>query len=235
MPFLPTSSHPLPLPKRADRRRCLRLAAALAVTVGAAALPQPGRAQQAYEDFIFAVANDRAPQVKSLLARGIDPDTVDRSGNPALVIAAREGYAATVDVLLAGRANVNARSPTGDTAMMVAALGGHLDLVKKLRASGGAVNPAGWTPLIYAATGGRDDIVRYLLAEGADINAVSPNGTTALMMAVRENRDTTAELLLARGADPNIRNQDGAGALDWAKRNNDNALVARLRRAGARD
>ena len=235
MAFLPPSFLPLSLPMPADRRRCLRLAAALAMTLVAAALPQPARAQQAYEDFVFAVANDRSQQVKSLIARGIDPDTVDRNGNPALVIAAREGYVATVDVLLAGRANVNVRSATGDTAMMVAALGGHLELVKKLRASGGAVNLAGWTPLIYAATGGRDEIVRYLLAEGADINAVSPNGTTALMMAVRENRLTTAELLLARGADPNIRNQDGASALDWAKRNDDNALALRLRRAGARD
>ena len=55
------------------------------------------------------------------------------------------------------------------------------------------------------------------------------------MMAVRENRFATAELLLARGADPNLRNQNGASALDWAKRNDDTALVAVLKRAGARD
>jgi ankyrin repeat protein len=55
------------------------------------------------------------------------------------------------------------------------------------------------------------------------------------MMAVREGRFTTAELLVARGADVNHRNQNGANALDWAKRNNDTQLVARLRRAGARD
>ena len=41
-----------------------------------------------------------------------------------LVIAARAGNAATVDVLLAARANVNARNGFGDTALMVAALGG---------------------------------------------------------------------------------------------------------------
>jgi ankyrin repeat protein len=59
---------------------------------------------------------------------------------------------------------------------MVAALGGRLDFVKKLRARGAEVNQKGWTALIYAATGGHDAVVTYLLAEGADINAVSPNG-----------------------------------------------------------
>ena len=50
--------------------------------------------------------------------------------------------------------------------MMLAALGGHLDVVKQLRAKGAQLDYSGWTPLIYAATGGHDDVVRYLLAEG---------------------------------------------------------------------
>ena len=52
------------------------------------------------------------------------------------MLAARAGYTATVDALLAAKANVNARSTVGDTAIMAAALNGHLDLVKKLRARG---------------------------------------------------------------------------------------------------
>ena len=98
--------------------------------------------------------------------------------------------------------------------MMIAALSGRLDLVKKLRARGAEIDGPGWTPLIYAATGGRDDVVRYLLTEGADINAASPNGTTALMMAAREGKGSTVELLVARGADVNRRNQSGVSALD---------------------
>ena len=85
------------------RRRCSRRG-------GAACGPR--RAQQASEDFVFAVANDRVAEVKSLLARGIDPNGVDRNGDPALVIAAREGYVATVEALLAARAKVNARNRT---------------------------------------------------------------------------------------------------------------------------
>ncbi len=214
----------------------LRHAALVLVAAAMLAMLAPcAGAQQLYEDFLIAVANDRAADVRAMLQRGIDPNTVDASGEPALVIAARAGNTATVDVLLAGRAKVNERNRYGDTALMIAALNGRMDIVKRLRVRGAELDGAGWTALIYAATGGHDAIVTYLLAEGAKINAESPNGTTALMMAVREGRFATAELLIASGADVNHHNQDGASALDWAKRGNDGALVARLRRAGAKD
>jgi ankyrin repeat protein len=220
---------------RHDRRAFCRGRRVALAALALSALAPTAAAQKLYEDFLFAVNNDRAAEVRTLLLRGVDPNTVDPDGDPVLVMAARAGYVATVDVLLAGRATVDARNRYGDTALAIASLNGHLGVVKRLRARGGDVNQPGWTALIYAATGGHDDIVRYLLAEGAEINAASPNGTTALMMAVREGRFATAELLLSRGADPNQRNQNGASALDWAKRSNDTELVARLRRAGARD
>jgi uncharacterized protein len=207
------------------------------VVIGAAiALASPPlRAQEIYEDFVIAVANDRVTEVRALLERGMDPDTVDPNGDPVLLLAARSGNAATVDLLLASRAKVNIRNKYGDSPLMVAALNGYLGIVKNLRARGAEVNGPGWTALIFAATGGHDDIVRYLLAEGADVNAASPNGTTALMMAARESRNSTVELLLARGANAAGRNQGGMGALDFAKRNGDEPMAGRLRSAGARD
>ena len=220
----------------ADRSPYPGKAILVLMVVAAAALSMPALAQQLYDDFVFAVSNDRVDQVKSLLARGIDANTVAPNGDPVLLIAARAGYAATLDALLATRtAKVDARNGFGDTPLMVASISGHLAIVKKLRARGAEINLTGWPPLIYAATGGHDDVVRYLLAEGADINAASPNGTTALMMAVRENRASTLELLLEKGANPKLRNQDGASALDWAKRNEDRAMIEQLKRAGAGD
>lgn len=214
---------PLPI----DRRRFLVLAAA-------AALPALATAQTAVDDFMVAVANDRVDVVRAMLAKGVDPNVTGRDGHPALVTAAREGSAKSVDVLLAAGAKVDARSSYGDTALMMASLNGHLEIAKTLRAKGATLDLPGWTPLIYAATGGHDKLVAWLLGEGAKINAASPNGTTALMMAVREGRFSTAELLIARGADVNLRNQDGASALAWAERNDDKALVERLKRAGAK-
>jgi ankyrin repeat protein len=192
-------------------------------------------AQQVYEDLIVAVANDRADEVKRLIARGMDASSVDSNGDPLLFTASRNGYRATVDVLLAAKAKVNAKNRVGDTPLMGAALTGHLDIVRKLRAQGADLDPRGWTPLIYAATGGHDEVVTYLLDQGANINAQSPNGTTALMMAVREARASTFDLLLRRGADVNHRNENGVSALDWAKRGNETAMAEKLRRAGAKD
>ncbi len=210
-----------------DRRR-------LVVTVLACLLPLAASAQQLLEDFMFAVNNDKAADVRAMLARGMDPNTVDANGDPVLYVAARGGNAAVVEVLLSAKAEVDRRNRFGDTALMAASLNGHLAIAKTLRARGAAIDFKGWTPLSYAATGGHDDIVRWLLVEGAGVNAQSPNGTTALMMATREGKYSTALLLIDRGADVNLRNNDGASALDWAKRNNDTALVERLQRAGAR-
>ena len=214
---------------RSSRARAIVVGLFLAIAAA------PVLAQQVYEDLIVAVANDRADEVKRLLARGMDANSVDPNGDPLLFTAARAGYRATIDVLLAAKANVNAKNRFGDTPLMAASLNGHLEIVRRLRMHGAELDPRGWTPLIYAATGGHDDVVAYLLDEGANINAQSPNGTTALMMAVRERRASTFDLLLRRGADVQHRNENGASALDWAKRGNETAMAEKLRRAGAKD
>jgi uncharacterized protein len=219
-----------------ERGRVRLRPTALAVLVAAflCVVASPARAQQTLEDFFIFIANDRVADVKALLARGIDPDSVDKNGDPAILIAVRSGSAAMLDVLLATQVKVNARNRFGDTALMTAAYAGRLDLVKKLRARGAEVNQKGWTALIYAAAGGHDAVVTYLLGEGADINAESPNSTTALMMAAREGRLSTLDLLIARGAKVDHRNDAGVSALDWAKRSNEPRLAESLRRAGAR-
>src|SRR5436305_13411634 len=46
-------------------------------------------AQGAYDYLVFAVNNDRADQLRGLLARGMDPNSVHPAGDPLLLIAAR--------------------------------------------------------------------------------------------------------------------------------------------------
>ncbi len=192
-------------------------------------------AQPPINDFMIAVANDRTDRVLQFLSQGVDPNAVDANGDPALLVAAREGNAATVNVLLAAGAKPDVHNRYNDTPLMVAALKGQLAIAKSLRTRGASLDGTGWTPLIYAATGGHDDVVRYLLGEGSNVDAQSPNGTTALMMAVREGHPSTAALLIGAHADVNRRNESGATALAWAKRNDDADMVALLRRAGARE
>jgi ankyrin repeat protein len=208
----------------------MRIRALLGITLIALATALPVQAQQVLDDLIVAVTNDRPAEVRRLLARGVDPDSVDRNGDPMLVLAARNGSAGAVDALLAGRARPDLANPHGDTAMLVAALKGNLALVRRLHTAGATLDGPGWTPLIYAATGGHEPVVRYLLDQGARVDAGSPNGTTALMMAVREHRVDIADLLLARGADPMRRNDAGWSALQYAEQGNETDLAARMRR-----
>src|SRR3990172_2455710 len=81
----------------------------------------------AYEDMLEAVNKDDVATVTQLLKRGLDTKTTDREGNSLLILAAKEGSLETVRVLLAARAQVDARNALGETALMLAALQGHLE------------------------------------------------------------------------------------------------------------
>jgi ankyrin repeat protein len=122
---------------RNDRRLSL-FRALLLIVACVAAIPASAATRE--EDFAIAVANDRVGQVKDMLARGVDPNTVDAQGDPALVVAARSGNLNTVQVLLAAKADVNARNRFGDTAIMVAALSGSLPVVGAVGARGAPIS-----------------------------------------------------------------------------------------------
>ena len=122
----------------------MRIRASLGIALIALAAALPVHAQQVLDDLIVAVTNDRAADVRRLLARGVDPDSVDRNGDPMLVLAARNGSAGAVDALLAGRARPDLANPHGDTAMLVAALKGNLALVRRCtRPARRSTGPAG--------------------------------------------------------------------------------------------
>jgi ankyrin repeat protein len=99
---------------------------------------------------------------------------------------------------------------------MMAALGGQLELCRKLIERGAAVNKTGWTPLHYAATKGHLEVMRLLLQEHAFVDAESPNRTTPLMMAARYGTLEAVQLLLEEGAVPTLKNQQNLTAIDFA-------------------
>ena len=173
----------------------------------------------AYDDFFRAVVADDVRTVQGLLLRGFDPNTVNPQGVPAL-IQAMKVPAPKVAELLAGwpKTQVDVRNAQDETPLMLAALRGQLDLVKKLVERDADVNKTGWTPLHYAATGGHLRAMAFLIGAGADVNAESPNGTTPLMMAAMYGNDATVKLLLESGAHAETRNDQGLSAEDFAMR-----------------
>ncbi|MCP9266187.1 Ankyrin repeat domain-containing protein 17 [Dirofilaria immitis] len=97
-----------------------------------------------------------------------------------------------------------------DTALTLAATGGHDSLVELLITRGADIehkDKKGFTPIILAATGGHVNVVELLLNHGANIEAQSDRTKdTALSLACSGGRKEVVELLLKRGANKEHRN-----------------------------
>lgn len=174
-----------------------------------------------YEDFFSAVRANDGNTIAALIRQGFDANVRDPKGEHALHLATRDNAVQTIAALLRWeKTDVEPRNKVDESPLMLAALGGHLEVVKMLIARGADVNKPGWAPLHYAATRGHLDVMRRLLDENAYIDAASPNGTTPLMMASFYGTPSAVKLLLEAGADPMLKNQQDLSAIDFAQRAN---------------
>jgi hypothetical protein len=197
---------------------------------GAAQAATPGEVK----DFFRAVQLDDPRTVQSMLGKTIDPNELNPlGGEPALVLAVREGSMRVFDVLL-NYPGTKLETPAvnGNTALMMAAFKHNKPAVMALLAKGAAVNRPGWSPLHYAAASGDDEIAAILLQRGASIDSPSPPGTglfTPLMMAAREGHETTALMLIERGANPQLKNSEGLTAAQLAERAGKSRVAAAIK------
>lgn len=183
----------------------------------------------AYDDLFVAVIRDDVGSLKSLLAQGVDPNSRDPKGMPALMLAVRRESPRVFDALLAhADIDVNARNAAGESALMLTAIAGDLEASRRLIDRGATVQHDGWSPIHYAASGPSTALVRLLLERGASVDALAPNGTTPLMLAAQHAPEATVVLLLQRGADPRRRNQRGLQAIDFAEMGGRDFLVERF-------
>ncbi len=171
-----------------------------------------------YDDFFQAIIRDHVGGVKRLLEAGIDPNSRDPKGMPALQVAIRRESPRSFELLLAQPGiDVDAANAAGETALMLTVLAGDVDASRRLMDRGAQVQRPGWAPIHYAASGPSTELTRLLLDRGANVDAVAPNGTTPLMLAAQQGPEATVALLLERGADPRRRNQRGLQAIDFAE------------------
>jgi len=151
-----------------------------------------------------------------------------------LMQAAVTGDASTVAALVDRGLDVNSVDPRGETLLVIASRGGHVELVMALlarKAKLEAVNVAGETALAVAAYNGHADVLDLLLAKGAD--PVNHQGWSALHYAAMQGHDKVLQSLISRGAPVDALAPNGATALMLAARSRSIEAVRVLLRARA--
>jgi ankyrin repeat protein len=126
----------------------------------------------------WAVERNDAALVRMLLNAGAKPDLANRTDARPMQLAALNGNAEILSLLIDAGADVNApQTINGDTALMIAARTGVAAAVQVLLDAGARIEAAetwgGTTPLMWAVNENQLDVISLLLAHGANVNAVS--------------------------------------------------------------
>jgi ankyrin repeat protein len=160
------------------------------------------------------------------------------AGDPALVVAAKDGDFAAVRAMLAKTVNVNETARDGSTAVLWAVYQSDIAMVRALVAAGANLNMPnryGVTPLLQASRTGDAPMIAELLKTGADVRkSVHPEGETPLMAASRTGKLSAVELLVRAESDPNAADSyQKETALMWAAEEGHVEVVNALMAAGA--
>jgi ankyrin repeat protein len=154
-----------------------------------------------------------------------------------LLDAVKRRDAKAFDILLAQKADIDAKAPDGATALSWAVFLDLQDISEKLIAAGAKVNTAndyGETPLTLALANGNARVAEKLLKAGADPKATRWNGETALMIAAGVGSVEEVRMLLDKGLDVNAAEPNRMqNALMWAASEGHTEVVDLLIQRGA--
>jgi hypothetical protein len=128
------------------------------------------------------------------LARSND----DFLGDTPLHYAAKDGHKDVAELLLANKAEVDAKDNSGWTPLHAAAFNGHKEVAKLLLAHGADVNAkdsVGETPLGYAVLGCHRDVAELLLTNKAKVNSKDNLGFTPLDGALERDEPSCKDVV----------------------------------------
>ncbi|CAE7240096.1 ANKRD50 [Symbiodinium sp. CCMP2592] len=188
--------------------------------------------------FLIAAESGAARALQVLLREVFSAES--EAAADALRLAAFEGQASCVEVLLVAGVDANAINPQNGTfPLLIAAQLGHVSCVELLLKGGAEAaqvkSQNGAFPLLMAAENGHASCVDLLLKAGADACQVDPqDGGFPLLMAAQHGHASCVDLLLKAGADAcQVDPQDGGFPLLMAAQNGHASCVDLLLKAGA--
>ncbi len=165
--------------------------------------------QTVEEELLAAVRANDIEKAKELLVAGANPNF---GSDAPLYIAAGNGHAEMVELLLSVGADPTAQKTDGWTPLHLAAPYGYLDVAQLLLAAGSNLHRPtlnGEPPIWLAVKHRQVEMATWLLAEGANVHFVWPEGDTLLHRAAGNGHAEMVELLLSVGADPTAQKTDG--------------------------
>ncbi|XP_046551542.1 ankyrin-3-like [Haliotis rubra] len=156
---------------------------------------------------------------KFLVSIGANVAQVDDDGDNILHFACRGGHVEMVKyVLLQYNVDINSKTNSGRTPLMVTVYTGHKDvfafLVSK-EANVSQVDDYGNTILHFACKGGHVNMVKYVLLQRS-VNSRTNAGTTPMMIAVYYGHRDVATYLVSKGANVSEVDDYGNNILHWA-------------------
>ncbi|OTA03028.1 hypothetical protein A9Z42_0034750 [Trichoderma parareesei] len=173
--------------------------------------------------------------VEILLTAGTDVNYGWKGWRTALSLAAENGHAAVVNVILANEdVHVNSRDEQGKTPMCWAAEKGHEDVVVRLLGhkdiEAFVPDKQARTPLLLAAANGHEAVVNIFVKHNAVVvNHQDKKGKTALLWAVENGHIGVVTGLLSHyHIDPNVEDQLGRTPLSLAAEQGHDAMVRLL-------
>jgi len=193
----------------------------------------PGPEAQSF--LSHAVSKNATAFVELLIAQKVDVNHSPYTGGATPLMEARSPKVA--DLLINADAKLDAQNSKGETALMLAANRGHIEVVRCLIAANADLNiqdEHGRTALIKAVNHsvGRREIAQLLINAGAQLDIQDEFLNTALMRALdpdgRLREEETPQLLIRSGAKLDIRNKDRKTALDLVNQHNSKTTVAKL-------
>ena len=139
------------------------------------------------EDLFAYAAADMGDEVTTAVEHGVDVDSVDGSGNTALLLAAKFGAVSAIRSLLHANANVDRPNAKGATPLYFAAKNGEDECLSILLKAGATkesrIHSSGLTPYLVAVKYGRTKCASLLVEAGCDVTACDARGRDARRLA----------------------------------------------------
>jgi ankyrin repeat protein len=168
-----------------------------------------------FKPFHIAAENGHVAVMEILFNKKDDNiDEPSYLGFTALHLAAQNGYEGAVTWLLDNKANIDAITAEGATALHIAIQYNHLEIVKILvqRGADKEMMVQGSSPFHLAAQNGCHEIVEFLLNNGVDKDTSNAQGLTALHFAALRCNVEMVRIILQKWVDINKQTEFGLTA-----------------------